>query len=74
MLCNIIFQQENASILHILTKTTRFNPIATQFLVKLHQIHFLTQNAPKLTLSGARSFINLCDSSSRYGFTAIKTY
>lgn len=74
MLCNIIFQQENALFLHILTKTTRFNPITTQFLVKLHQKHTLTQNAPELTLSGARSFIFYCDSSSRYGFTAIKTY
>lgn len=74
MLCNIIFQQENASILHILTKISRLSPAAPRFLVKLRQKHILTQNAPKLTLSGARSFINLCDSSSRYGFTAIKTY
>lgn len=60
MLCNIIFQQENALFLHILTKTTRFNPIATQFLVKLHQIHILTQNAPEAdTLRGAIFYILL---------------
>lgn len=54
MLCNIIFQQENTLFLHILTKTTRFNTIATQFLVKLYPKHILTQNAPEAdTLRGA---------------------
>lgn len=47
MLCNIIFQQENASILHILTKISRLSPAAPRFLVKLRQKHILTQNAPE---------------------------